>query len=311
MVRIDGTRTVLSLVSLVAALAALGCSGNGERERSGSPEATTPQEIVAGADTTPAGDAVPTATSPSASASNPLAVDEEDEEEIAPADPGAPPSTDCAIPKGEFVERWTDQSSYVVYVPESYDGEPTQLVVGLHGCGDDAANFAAWGVNPYATRDGQGHIGISIDGASGGYNCWNLEADGPKVLAAIEDIASCLYVHRKRVVLAGFSSGGELAYSLGLREAGRFAGLLIENASLTATGAPFELASGAAWKLNIAHVAHVDDSVFPIDTVRADWSLLDSQSFPLVTTEVPGDHDGTTEDWAYWLLPQASTWYAE
>jgi predicted esterase len=290
------------LSSFVAAPVMLGCSGGADRAP---PQATSPQEIVAVAEERGGENADPpeTAPPPLEAPSPPSSATPEP-----PPSPGDPPSGDCQIAKGEFVERWTEQSSYVAYVPEAYDGEPTPLIVGLHGCGDDAANFAAWGVNPYATRETQTHIGISIDGASGGSNCWNLDVDAPKVLAAIEDIASCVYVHRRRVVLAGFSSGGELAYSLGLREADRFAGLLIENASLTATGAASELIAGAAWKVNVAHVAHVDDSVFPIDAVRADWALLTSHSFPLVTSEVAGDHDGTTEDWANWLIPQASSW---
>jgi pimeloyl-ACP methyl ester carboxylesterase len=226
-------------------------------------------------------------------------------------DPGPAPAGCGAFQKDAdgFFTRTTAEGDYVGYVPKAYDGTPTRLVVGLHGCGDEAYNFATWGVNPYDTRDTQSWIGISIDGASRGGGCWST-SDASKVLAAIDDIATCVYVHKQKVVLAGFSSGGELAYSLALKNAGRFAGLLIENSTLSAAGSPDALLAGAAWKINVAHLAHTDDSVFPIAKVRADWSKIQAAGFPLQTDEVPGDHDGTSDDWAGWLLPKMDSWKA-
>lgn len=221
--------------------------------------------------------------------------------------PGPAPAQDCGLAKGQFFTRHSGASSYVGFVPNGYTGQPTRLLVGLHGCGDNAWNFANWGVNPYDTRNSQDYIGISIDGASGGGNCWD-SSDEAKVLAAIDDVAQCLYVHQQKVVIAGFSSGGELAYGTGLRHAGRFAGILIENATLSAAGDPGQLMASAAWNINVAHRAHTQDSVFPIDDVRDDWQLLRNAGFPIASSEVSGGHDGSSEDWTSWLLPQMAGW---
>jgi len=224
---------------------------------------------------------------------------------------GPKPTATCSVSKDSagFFTRTSSASSYVAYVPASYDGTtPMRLIVGVHGCGDSAMNFATWGVNPYDTRTSQEHIGISIGGADG--RCWNA-SDDAKVLAAVDDISSCFWVHQKKVVLAGFSSGGELSYRLGLSQASRFAGILIEDSGLyAANGNPDALLANASWKINIAHRTHTSDPVFPLAKVKADWAKTTAAGFPLVTSETPGAHDGTSADWATWLIPQSSTWVA-
>jgi hypothetical protein len=224
---------------------------------------------------------------------------------------GPKPTATCSITKDSsgFFTRSSSLSSYVAYVPKAYDGtKPMRLIVGVHGCGDSAANFAQWGPNPYDTRTTQDWIGISLGGEDG--NCWTA-ADDAKVLAAVDDISSCFWVHQKKVVLAGFSSGGELTYRLGLGQASRFAGLLIEDSGLyAANGNPDGLLASAAWKINIAHRAHSSDTVFPLATVQADWAKTTAAGFPLTTSVVAGTHDGTSTDWWSWLIPQSETWTA-
>ncbi|MEA2748660.1 MAG: hypothetical protein QOI41_2803 [Myxococcales bacterium] len=224
---------------------------------------------------------------------------------------GPKPTTTCTITKdgSGFFTRSSSQGSYVAYVPKSYDGtKPMRLIAGVHGCGDSAANFAQWGPNPYDTRTTQDWIGISIGGADG--RCWNA-ADDAKVLAAVDDISQCFWVHQKKVVIAGFSSGGELSYRLGLGQASRFAGILIEDSGLyAANGNPDGLLASAAWKINIAHRAHTSDTVFPLGTVQADWAKTTAAGFPLTTSVVAGGHDGTSTDWWSWLIPQSAGWVA-
>src|SRR4051794_33859772 len=52
-------------------------------------------------------------------------------------DPGpAPPGCGTLTKdKDGFFTRTTPQSSYVGFVPKSYAGKPTMLVVAIHGCG--------------------------------------------------------------------------------------------------------------------------------------------------------------------------------
>jgi predicted esterase len=218
----------------------------------------------------------------------------------------------CTVTKDAngFFWRTSPKSQYVAYVPSKYSSKsPMRVIVGLHGCGDNAMNFATWGVAPYETRATQDHIAISVSGETGSNHCWNKGGDDDKVLAAVDDLAQCFWLDRSRVVIAGFSSGGELAYRVGLMKASSFAGILIESSSLYAAGAPeATLLSNAAWKLPIAHRAHTSDTVFPLDQVKADWKAITSAGFPLETSEVAGGHDGTNVDWSSWLIPQSASW---
>jgi len=173
----------------------------------------------------------------------------------------------------------------------------------MHGCGDSAMNFATWAVNPYDSRQKQNHIGISIGGQDG--NCWDTNKDAEKVLAAIADISTCFYVHQQKVVLAGYSSGGILAYKIGLAQSAKFAGILIENAGLGGAQP-----SGAAWKINVAHIAHKDDSAFPLAKTQAEWAKLEAAGIPLQKKEEEGDHNGSSDDWSGFLLPKIATWKA-
>lgn len=270
-----------------------GTRSNGD-DTSSSPIAAEPTSSAAPSSSTPP----PDATTPPP----PPPVDAGD-------DPGPPPPGCGAITKDAqgFFRRNSGRSEYVGYVPSSYTGAPTRLFVGLHGCGDNAYNFATWGVAPFDTRATQDWIGISVEDADGGGHCWS-QTDDDVVLAAIDDISKCFYVHKHEVVLGGFSSGGELAYGLGMRHASRFAGLLIECSTASAAGDLPTLLAGATWKLPIAHAAHTGDTTFPLATVRADWATITAAGFPLQKRETAGGHDGTAADWSGWLHPKMKTW---
>ncbi len=260
---------------------------------------------LAGSPTTPADPATP--VDPSAPTTPP-----EPPTPTPPAsDPGPKPTKACSITKDAngFFARTGSGATYVGYVPASYTGnEPLPLLVGMHGCGDNAMNFATWAVAPYDTRATQKYIGISLGGETGNNKCWSMGGDDAKVLAAIDDISSCFWVDKNKVVIGGFSSGGQLAYRVGLSHADRFAGALIECSGLYAAGDANALLASAPKKLPIAHRAHTSDTVFPIGQVKADWSKTTAAGFALTTSEVPGGHDGTSADWTGFLLPQMATW---
>ncbi len=242
---------------------------------------------------------------PAATAAPPDAVSPPPADDPGPAPPGCE-----GVTKDDdgFFTRRAGSVSYVGHVPKSYTGAPMRLFVALHGCGDSAWNFATWGASPWKTRETQDWLAISVDGASGGGNCWNMGVDAPKVLAAIDDVAKCFYVHRKKVTVGGYSSGGMLAYEVGLANASRFAGVLVECANVP--GNVDAKLSAAARKLPIAHRAHSGDGNFPIASVRTTWTKLTNAGFPLEKSEIPGGHDGTSEDWSDWLLPRSAGWIA-
>ena len=225
---------------------------------------------------------------------------------------GPAPSATCTVSKDQygFFVRTSTKSSYVAYVPPGYDGSaPARLVVGLHGCGDSAMNFATWAMAPWDTRATQDHIAISIGGKDG--QCWTNGTDDDKVLAAVDDLSTCFWIHQQKITIAGYSSGGGLAYRVGLEHADRFAGILIEDsAAYGAGGAGISedtLLAGASWKLNIAHLTHTSDADYTLSQVLTDWTKITSDGFPLVTQQTAGTHDGTGTDWSGWLLPQSES----
>jgi predicted esterase len=310
----------IAILSMVQLGCGAGAPSNGDTETS--PEATEPSQDLTSGTGTAGGDnadAPPVTTTDGGNGAD--AESSEDagangEDAGAPIDPddgaGPKPTATCTVSKNAdgFFTLSSPKSSFVTYVPASYDGsKPVRLIVGLHGCGDNAMNFATWGVNPYDTRKTQEHIGISIGGKDGA--CWSMGEDDDKVLAAVDAVSQCFWIHQKKVTIAGFSSGGQLAYRVGLMQAARFAGILIEDSGLYAAGANEDtLLGSAAWKLNIAHLTHTSDPTFPLSQVQADWTKTLAAGFPLLTTTTPGLHDGTSADWATWLIPQSVNWRA-
>ena len=231
-------------------------------------------------------------------------------------DPGPGPTQQCTVTKDAngFFQLTSPLSDYSVHLPAAYDVEhpqPTRLLVGLHGCGDTAANFATWAVVPFSLRATHDYIGISVGGRDG--QCWNIAQDGAVVAAAIAHVRSCFYVHQKQIVIGGYDSGGMLAYDVGLRNAASYAGILVENSGLSqAVGSANvdAVLQAAAWHINVAHTARLGDTLFPIAGVRADRDKMLSAGIGLEYRELAGDHDGTSDDWADFLLPEMASWSA-
>jgi len=224
--------------------------------------------------------------------------------------PGPAPTMTCPQNRDSsgFFTLTSARSDYVVHLPADYSvAFPTArpLLVALHGCGDSARNFAGWAGAPGSFRASHDYIMISIGGRENA--CWDQNADRPIVMAAIDHVKSCFWVHQKKIVLGGYSSGGVFAYDLGLKNAQLFAGILIENAGMFLSDSQLR---AAAWKLNIAHSAGVQDTRFPIATARTDRDRLLGLGFPMSYQETPGNHDGTSDTWEQFLLPKIAGYSA-
>ena len=224
-----------------------------------------------------------------------------------PTGPGEPPTRTATINANAqgFFELQTAASglSYTARLPAGYvTGTPYPLVVGLHGCGDSAAHFATWAVVPWASLDTQPYLAVSVGGRDGG--CWDLGQDEAKVLEVVDDVRQMFFVHQKKVTLAGYSSGGMLAYYTGLRNAYRFAGILIENSGMPFGDQTDAVLAAAEWKLNVAASVHIQDGNFTIGSTRGDRDRLLGAGFPVQYRELDGGHDGDSIDWTDFLLPK-------
>lgn len=229
------------------------------------------------------------------------------------SDPGPGPTQSCVInpDANGFFTLTGASTTYAIRLPPAYEvahPRPSRLLVALHGCGDNAMNFATWAAVPFALRANQNYIAISVGGRDGA--CWNL-SDGPLVAAAIAHVRSCFYVHQERIVLGGYSSGGGLAYKLAMTDALTYAGVLIEHSSLSSAVGSSNVdaaLNAAAWNLNIAHTAGINDLSYLIAGVRSDRDKIIAHGFPLQYREDASDHNGSSSDWSDYLLPLMANW---
>ncbi len=218
---------------------------------------------------------------------------------------GVPAS--CATPKCapiSFTKATADDFTvgdadgrYWAFVPDDYDGStPYELLVWLHGCGGDHGEL--WSAADY--WDESKYIAIAPDGAEGG--CWDMTRGQGRVLTAIYDAISHFNIDPRRVVIGGYSSGGDLAYRTAFFHAKVFAGVLATNTSpFRDTGASAADALAAAtWKFNVRHVLHTCDGTYPADGVRAELQqMLDAgwtAGVTLTKVERAGHHYDPNDD---------------
>jgi dienelactone hydrolase len=233
---------------------------------------------------------------------------------IPPPPPARPassvPTAPIAFTKNQVFKLSDAEDGYWITVPTSYDAThatPITLLVWMHGCqakdADDIYTISPGG-------DQQHYIAISPDGREG--DCWYPDVDMSKVLAAIADVKTHFNVDPRRVIVGGYSSGGDLAYRTAFYNAYTFAGVLGLNTSpFRGTGSTqAQSLAAASWKFHVVQLAHTEDSTYPIDGVRAETDALTAAGFPVLRIERPGAHfapdtptTGTYHDLVSILLP--------
>jgi predicted esterase len=228
---------------------------------------------------------------------------------VARASSGTFPSAPVTPAYETVVEMKSWLSPYSLYVPRSYDGThrtPARLLVWMHGCGGNAYGDA-WSVSPGGS---QSWVTVSVGGRDG--DCWNVDSDPALVMAALDDVKKHLNIDPRKAVIGGYSSGGDLAYRTMFFNANSFAGVIAENTSPfrdTSSSASYSIGA-AAWRFNVAHLAHLQDTVYPIEGVRQETDALKYAGFPLERIERNGQHwdsdygsYGTMYDRRTYLLP--------
>ncbi len=202
---------------------------------------------------------------------------------------GSTPTNPIAFDKESVFTLDSPASKYWVFVPSSYDeshNTPTSLLVWMHGCGGTAAGDI-FTVSPGGNQD---WISIAIGGREGG--CWDPAGDQPKIFGAIADMKTHFNIAARRVILGGYSSGGDISYRTAFYNSASFAGLLVvDSTPFRDTGSSqADSLAAASTKFNVVHLAHLQDTTYPIATVRTETEAMKSAGFPLQRIEAQGEH---------------------
>ena len=114
---------------------------------------------------------------------------------------------------------------YKLFVPSQYDGAPLPLIVMLHGCGQDADDFASGtGMNLLAEENNCLVAYPEQSSGANGNRCWNWYETGhhqrgqgePALIAGVtRKIMTEYAVDAARVSVAGLSAGGAMAVIMG------------------------------------------------------------------------------------------------
>jgi dienelactone hydrolase len=224
-----------------------------------------------------------------------------------PAPTSTVPTDPIPYIAGQPFEVTSGAVPYWAFVPDSYDPSnltPAPLLIWLHGCGGESSGDI-WVVDPGAEGEPQDWLTIAVGGREG--ECWTPSVDEAKVMAALADVETHFDVDRRRVILGGYSSGGDLAYRTGFRHSSTFAGLLIENSSPfrdTESSAAESLAA-ATTRPHIVHLAHLGDTTYPLAGVQQEVGEVAAAGFPIELIERPGTHSdaNTDSDLRELLLP--------
>ncbi|MGH7395994.1 MAG: alpha/beta hydrolase, partial [Candidatus Rokuibacteriota bacterium] len=188
-----------------------------------------------------------------------------------------------------------------LYVPETWDGSTAMpLIVALHGGSGHGRDFLWSWLREARSR------GVLLLSPTALGRTWSImggeDVDGPRLRAAVEDMAARYHVDRSRVLLTGMSDGGTYALLCGLEDdtpfthlapaCGVLHPLLLARGVAGARGRPILLIHGAL------------DWMFPVQTARMGRDALEVAGARLVYREIadlshtyPRDENPRILDW--------------
>lgn len=193
---------------------------------------------------------------------------------------------------------------YTAHVPAGDGPHPTLLL--LHGWGASAHDLIGLAPVLHGGRTlvlcPQGPLAFQAGPGMLGYGWFPLAPGRPPDPAAIEtarlqveaflDAALARYpVDRARLVVAGFSQGGFLAYQIALRAPERFAGLMALSSWLPPEVAKAIPAQPGHERLPTLVVHGSDDPMIPIARAYASRDALLGLGVPTVFREYPMGHE--------------------
>lgn len=204
-----------------------------------------------------------------------------------------------------------DAVSY--FAPEGYESNYAYpLLVWLHHAGGDQRQLAR--VMPLVST--RNYVGLGVRGPVAAEQrgfLWPQTAEG--IAAADAQIAEAIArarqrfnIHAGRIFLAGYQSGGTMAYRIALRNPDRFAGAVSFGGPFPEGHMPLlKLAQVRKFPLLLAHCR--DSQAYPIDRVCQEIALFHAAAMSVTLRQYPCDDEITTQmlsDLDRWLMEQVT-----
>ncbi len=143
---------------------------------------------------------------------------------------------------------------YAISVPRDYHREPVPLILALHFGGDPrGAGHAMLQILIQPALGDLGAVIVAPDSVGGG---WSTPGNERAVNALLEKAEKSYVIDQKKVIVTGFSMGGQGTWYWGDKYPDRF------SAAVPLAGTP--TASAATWRIPVFAVHSRDDQVQPI-----------------------------------------------
>jgi phospholipase/carboxylesterase len=186
------------------------------------------------------------------------------------------------------------------------------LVVWLHSAGGDERQLAR--VMPLVSM--RNYVGLAVRGPVAGERrgyAWPQSAEAiaaaeQRIMESVERAGEKFHIHRRRVFLAGYESGGTMAYRIALRNPDRFA-------AAVSIGGPFPEGESPLARLTQLRkfpmlLAHCRDSqAYPIERVCQELRLFHAAGLAVTLRQYPCADELTTQmlhDVDVWLMEQVT-----
>lgn len=155
------------------------------------------------------------------------------------------------VRSGQFVDgsfsNKAGSRNYKLYVPAGYDGAPLPLIVMLHGCAQDANDFAAGTQMNAVAEKKRCFVVYPEQPSSASMNkCWSWfseqecttdQGEASLIAGIVQKVRSMYRIDPRRIFIAGMSAGGAMAAAMVNAYPGMFAAIGVHS------GLPFGVAT--------------------------------------------------------------------
>lgn len=201
----------------------------------------------------------------------------------------------------------------VVILPENYkETDPIAAVVWMHGFGSNPDDFVNGDAQKYADQLNVALIGISGPKPRGPRSfAWNVDADKDltRVRDALAKVGKRMTIEKGRIVLFGFSQGGQAGLEIAVRHPEEFAGAIVFSPG---SRSQLDAVQPAATLAKRGFVLSVNAGERPgtvqLTAADADWlkragAKVISKSYPDVKEHTfPADFNERFPEWVKFVL---------